>query len=565
LKAFAQGILKIIHKGMINMIFVFPNGVKKALKITLILMLAFSLIYANGLTASAEIKQDYKTYVMAPLGKITDWTAFRKQLDTLKANNVYALTTDVWWGDVEAAGDNIFDWSYYKTYADVVRASGLKWVPILSTHQCGGNVGDDCDIPLPSWIWSKGTEDQLKFKSESGYMNGEALSPLWSGTVHQYDELYASFAANFGGYNDIISKIYLSGGPAGELRFPSYNAADGWSYPQRGKLQAYTETFKADFRDQMKIKYNSDINQVNTAWGTSLSSFEDIQPPSDGDNFFVNGIKSNYGKDFLTWYQSVLTRHIDNMAYSAHNRLDATFGVRIGAKIAGIHWLMNDPDMPHAAEYSAGYYDYSAILDQLKASNLDLTFTCLEMDDSKAYTSPEYSAPKSLVMHIANLAKEKGIILNGENALAIINDGQKYQNVAEMLFNYDFSGFTLLRLANVVNSNGTETSEMPYFRDAVAMNPVPVTFRVKNANTVLGEEIYVTGSRWELGKWTSGAYPPKLSYDNGDWVGTVYIGADRYYEFKAYKKDGSGNVTWESGANNTWNVPASGGEYIIQW
>ena len=34
----------------------------------------------------------------------------------------------MWWGDVEAAGDNQFDWSYYTTYANVVSQSGLKWV-----------------------------------------------------------------------------------------------------------------------------------------------------------------------------------------------------------------------------------------------------------------------------------------------------------------------------------------------------------------------------------------------------------------------------------------------------
>ncbi len=529
------------------------------------LVVALSLFLSGIQQATATMNSEYKAYVMAPLTKITDWTAFQKQLVTLKNNGVYALTTDIWWGDVEKAGDNVFDWSYYKTYADTVRAAGLKWVPILSTHQCGGNVGDDCNVPLPSWIWSKGSAEQLKFKSETGYLNGESLSPWWSGTAQQYDEWYASFASNFSGYKDIIAKIYLSGGPAGELRFPSYQGADGWSYPQRGKLQAYSQAAMADFRSAMSQKYNNSIAQVNAAWGTNLSSFDQITPPTDGDNFFVNGYKTAYGKDFLTWYQSVLTKHLANIAAKAHSRFDSVFGVRIGAKVAGIHWLMNHPTMPHAAEYAAGYYNYSTLLDQLKASNLDLTFTCLEMDDSKAYSSPEYSAPKTLVIQIANLAKQKGIKLNGENALAIANDGQKYQNIAEMLFNYDFVGFTLLRLANIVNQDGTPTSEMPWFQDAIVMKPVPVTFTVNNANTVTGQSVYVTGSRWELGKWDTAYYPPKLSYANGTWTGTIYIGANRTYEFKAIKKNGSGQVIWEGGANQTWTVPTTGGTYTWNW
>ncbi|AFH60849.1 family 14 glycosylhydrolase [Paenibacillus caseinilyticus] len=530
-----------------------------------------SLVVGAGLLApipSAEassIRSDYKAYVMAPLTKITDWNAFRNQLITLKNNNVYAVTTDVWWGDVEGAGDNVFDWSYYKTYADTVRAAGLKWVPILSTHQCGGNVGDDCDIKLPNWLWSKGTQDQLTIRSETGFYNKETLSPWWSGTAAQYDELYASFASNFSGYKDIIAKIYLSGGPAGELRFPSYNTADGWSYPSRGKLQAYTDSAKADFRTAMQTKYGT-VGALNSAWGTSLTSFSDVNPPSDGDNFFTNGYKSNYGKDFLTWYQGVLEKHVKAIGAKAHSRFDSVFGVPVGAKISGVHWQMNNPTMPHSAEYGAGYYNYSTLLDAFKSANLDLTFTCLEMTDAQANTAPYYSAPKSLVIQVSNLANQKGIRLNGENALAIGDSGQ-YQNVAEMLFNYNFSGFTLLRMSSLVNASGTATSLMSSFRDALAMTPTAVTFVVKGAPTASGDTVYVTGSRWEMGNWTTGVYPLKLTYNSttADWRGTAYIGSGRNYEFKAIVKNSAGAVTWEPGSNNTLTVPSAASTYTITW
>ncbi|MFN0220632.1 MULTISPECIES: family 14 glycosylhydrolase [Paenibacillus] len=530
-----------------------------------------SLAIGAGLLAplpSAEassINSDYKTYVMAPLTKITDWNAFRNQLVTLKNNNVYALTTDVWWGDVEKAGDNVFDWSYYKTYADTVRAAGLKWVPILSTHQCGGNVGDDCDIKLPDWLWSKGTQDQLAIRSESGYYNKETLSPWWSGTATQYDELYASFASNFSGYKDVIAKIYLSGGPAGELRYPSYNTADGWSYPGRGKLQAYTESAKTDFRTAMQTKYGT-IGALNTAWGTSLASFSAVNPPSDGDNFFTSGYNSTYGKDFLTWYQSVLEKHVKAIGAKAHSRFDSVFGVPVGAKVSGVHWQMNSPTMPHSAEYGAGYYNYSTLLDAFKSANLDLTFTCLEMTDAQANTAPYYSAPKSLVIQVANLANQKGIRLNGENALAI-GDASQYQNLAEMLFNYNFSGFTLLRMSSLVNASGDATSLMSSFRDAIAMTPVPVTFIVKGAPAASGDTVYVTGSRWEMGSWTTGVYPLKLTYNSStaDWRGTAYIGSGRNYEFKALIKNSAGTATWEPGANNTLTAPAAASNYTITW
>lgn len=527
-------------------------------------------------TANAEIKTDYKAYVMAPLTKVTNWNDFAKQLATLKSNGVYALTTDVWWGDVEKTGDNQFDWSYYRQYAQTVRESGLKWVPILSTHQCGGNVGDDCNIPLPNWVWDLDSIDTLTHKSESGYVSKETVSP-WAAQVisTQYDELYQSFAQNFSDYKDIIGKIYLSGGPAGELRFPSYVSNDSWSYPSRGKLQAYTDTAKHDFRSNMQAKYST-LSNLNSAWNTNLTSWSEVNPPSDGDHFFTSGAayNSQYGKDFMTWYQNVLIKHLERISSKAHENFDSTFGVPIGAKIAGIHWKMNDPYMPHAAEYSAGYYQYTTIIDQFKNSNLHLTFTCLEMDDSQAHTSPYYSAPKSLVTQIANLATHRGIVLNGENALAISSSDAnysetRYRNTAQHLFNEGFSGFTLLRMANIVNADGTKTAEMDRFRDILVLKPLKVEFVVKNAPTYYGDSVYITGNRWEMGMWDSqDGKKIKLTWDdvNKDWRGTGYIAASRYYEFKAVIEDSNGNIkAWEPNSNNVWTTPSNDSSYTIQW
>lgn len=529
------------------------------------LMLAFTLLFSINFGVQAStIKSDYKSFVMAPLEKITDWNAFKNKLILLKNSGIYGITTDVWWGDVESSGDNQFDWSYYKTYADVVRSSGLKWVPIISTHQCGGNVGDSVNIPLPSWLWNKDTADDMEFKDEAGNWDKEALSPWWSGADKQYDELFDSFASNFSQYKDIIAKIYLSGGPAGELRYPSYNSAFGWSYPNRGSLQCYSGAAKADFQNAMKTKYVT-VATLNSAWGTSLISFDQISPPSDGDNFFKNGYKSTYGKDFLTWYQGTLSKHLADIASEAHSHFDSIFNVRIGAKVSGVHWLMNSPTMPHAAEYCAGYYDYSTLLDQFKKSDIDLTFTCLEMDDSNANTSPYYSAPKTLVKNVANLANIKGINHFGENALSISNNNQAYQNIAEMLFNYNFSGFTLLRINNLIDNKGNATSELTPFSDTLAMKPVPVKFTVSNANTTYGQNVYVTGTRWEMSNWTIGSYATPLSYDKGNWIGSTYLGEGRTYQFKAIKKDGSGNISWQNGTNNYYTVPSGGGSYTWNW
>lgn len=537
---------------------------KKFLSCILSLLLAFTLFipFGNKVNASS-IQSDYKCFVMAPLGSITNWDQFKNELITLKNKGVYGITTDVWWGDVEGSGDNQFNWSYYKTYADVVRASGLKWEPIISTHECGGTVGDNGTYrPIPSWLWSKDSADNMQFKDELGNWDKECLSPWYSDIYNQYGDLYASFASNFSSYKDIISSIYLSAGPAGELRFPSYDV--DWSYPERGHLECYSKAAITDFQNAMQTKYIT-ISQLNNVWGTSLSSFTQISPPTDGDNFFMNGYKTQYGRDFLTWYQGVLTKHLANIAAKAHSCFDSVFGVRLGVKLAGVHWLMTSPTMPHAAEYCAGLYNYSTLLEQFKASDVDLTFTCLEKDNTQTVPN-EYTAARTLVTNVATLANQKGIRHFGENALAITNDNQKYQNIAEMLYNYNFSGFTLLRITNLFDTNGNViTSELDPFTDALALKPVPVNVTVNNANTFYGQNVYLTGSRWELGNWTTGDYPFALGYNDGAWTGTIYLGEGHNYEFKAIKKDSSGNLIWQSGNNESYTVPTGGGSFTWNW
>ncbi|WP_127529929.1 family 14 glycosylhydrolase [Paenibacillus kobensis] len=524
-----------------------------SLLLSLTLLMSVVLGLSTG-TTNAAVGTDFRVSVMGPLTQVTDWTSFRNQLQTLKSNGVYAITTDVWWGIVESAGDNQFDWSYYKTYADAVRAAGLKWVPIMSTHQCGGNVGDNCNFPLPSWLWSKGTADEMQFKDEAGFVNKEAISPFWSGISAQYNELYASFAQNFASYKDIIAKIYLSGGPAGELRFPSYNAAAGWSYPSRGKFEVYTDTAKQAFRSAMISKYGS-LSGVNSAWGLSLTSQSQINPPSDGDAFYTGGgYATNYGKDFLTWYQSVLQKHLGVIATAAHNQFDSVFGVRIGSKISGVHWQMSSPTMPHSAEQAAGYYDYNSLIQTFKDNNLDLTFTCLEMFD--AGSAPNYSMPSTLVNNVSSIANAKGVRINGENAL-VASGSSAFQKIEEKITTYNYSGFTLLRLNNIVNSDGSATSDMALFKQYVISHSAQDD--THNSVTVYYKKGYATPFihyRPAGGTWTAA---PGVRMQDSEVSGyakiTIDIGSATQLE--ACFNDGNGNWDSNNSKNYFFNVGTS--------
>ncbi|MBO0914934.1 carbohydrate-binding module family 20 domain-containing protein [Streptomyces laculatispora] len=79
-----------------------------------------------------------------------------------------------------------------------------------------------------------------------------------------------------------------------------------------------------------------------------------------------------------------------------------------------------------------------------------------------------------------------------------------------------------------------------------------------NATTQLGQNIYVTGNQSALGNWNPAA---ALKLDPAMypvWKLDVSLPAGTSFEYKYVRKDASGNVTWESGANRTATVPSSG-------
>ncbi|WUH94991.1 alpha-amylase family glycosyl hydrolase [Streptomyces sp. NBC_00433] len=79
-----------------------------------------------------------------------------------------------------------------------------------------------------------------------------------------------------------------------------------------------------------------------------------------------------------------------------------------------------------------------------------------------------------------------------------------------------------------------------------------------NATTVFGQNIYVVGDNSTLGNWNTGSALPLSSASYPVWKLDVAMAAGTSFQYKYIRKDGSGNVTWESGANRTATVPAGG-------
>ena len=100
-------------------------------------------------------------------------------------------------------------------------------------------------------------------------------------------------------------------------------------------------------------------------------------------------------------------------------------------------------------------------------------------------------------------------------------------------------------------------------------NQVSVRFVVNNANTALGENVYLTGDKFELSNWSSsnpvGACFNQVMHAYPSWYCDVSVPAGTTVQFKFIKKNG-GAVTWEGGSNHSFTTPASGaGKVIVNW
>ena len=84
-----------------------------------------------------------------------------------------------------------------------------------------------------------------------------------------------------------------------------------------------------------------------------------------------------------------------------------------------------------------------------------------------------------------------------------------------------------------------------------------VTFNV-TASTVVGQNIYLVGNHAAIGNWNTGSAILLSSASYPKWSVTLSLPGSMALEYKYIKKDGAGNVTWESGANRSTTTPASG-------
>jgi hypothetical protein len=475
-----------------------------------IYLFVFACSFANPILAQEKVFN-----VMAPLHVQTynnpnqlekeDYKVFEQQLKEVAAIGVNAVSVDVWWGLVEGGIDNHFEWDYYYGLFDLIKKHGLKIVPILSFHQCGGNVNDNYSVLIPRWIWPTLAqkhqlhESDLAFVSEEGFdpskfMAGENYSLAeretqkiskeyiagWADeyVMPQYEEFIIAFTEAFADYSEDIWEINISLGPSGELRYPAYNAHDSGGYPNRGRFQSYSRLAIKDFQSAMKAKYGS-INDLNQAWDSRYLNFNQVLPPTSGDDFFEKGTYVKpYGIDYTTWYNQSLTDHGNRILKLADSVFSSSSlkKAKLGFKMPGIHWQIANPEAPRSSEITSGLIsskeamDYCAH-DGYKSSLLDIIpdgqaerfafhFTCLEKANNYSCNGKfldmgeegSYSTARDLVFGVADAVKATGMNLElyGENALqGFGGDPYSWERIETALDHAGYKGLTILRIDEV--------------------------------------------------------------------------------------------------------------------
>jgi glycosidase len=118
----------------------------------------------------------------------------------------------------------------------------------------------------------------------------------------------------------------------------------------------------------------------------------------------------------------------------------------------------------------------------------------------------------------------------------------------------------------VTDATGVTSNAYDQF-EVLTANQVSVRFVVNNAETALGQNVYLVGNVNEIGNWNTskpiGSMFNQVIYSYPTWYYDVSVPAGTTIEYKFIKKDGSGNVIYEGGSNHVYTTPASGTDTVI--
>lgn len=406
-----------------------------------------------------------KVNVMLPLRTVSNDgnldESVAQRFPILKNAGVNGVMVDVWWGIVEKT-PKTYNFKPYLRLAQLCQQNGLKLQCVMSFHQCGGNVGDDCNIPIPSWAKNNAN---VFYRDAHGHDDTEVISldvdeetVLQGRTPRQvYKDFMEAFALGMGSFmGSVIEEIQVGLGPCGELRYPGYQL-DRWSFPGVGEFQAFSPRMKELFANASKQAGHPEWTSPPTDAGSYNSR-------PDETSFFTNGYRSAYGNHFMNWYTQLLIDHGRRILTDAVS-IFKPLGVGVAMKVSGIHWWYNHAS--HAAELTTGYINggfstqdfYSRIASLCAELGVVVDFTCFEMSNNEQSQDAK-CAPENLVYQVLMACKNANVAMSAENALARY-DATAYNRIITNACNRGgkVAAFTYLRLTDNLVYNGQNLNE----------------------------------------------------------------------------------------------------------
>eukprot|EP01100_Stratorugosa_tubuloviscum_P009619 TRINITY_DN402_c0_g3_i1.p1 TRINITY_DN402_c0_g3~~TRINITY_DN402_c0_g3_i1.p1 ORF type:complete len:454 (-),score=184.89 TRINITY_DN402_c0_g3_i1:155-1516(-) len=415
--------------------------------------------------------------VMMPLntvnndGTLNNPSKIKQDLQKLKSGSVDGIMIDFWWGIIERTR-GIYDFSAYLQLADICKDVGLKLQAVASFHQCGTNVGDSCYILLPQYVLDVGNKNKSIWYTDQQYgIDKEYISlgadhvPLFNGytAIDLYTLFFKNLSATFKNYiPNILDEVQVGLGPAGEMRYPSYQLQDNkWQYCGIGEFQNYDSFMLSDLQNSANAAGHPEWGHGGPSNAGTYNSYPS-QTQFWSDSGFDN-YKSDYGKFFLNWYAQKMLSHGEDILNAAKNTFTTNKGLILAAKVSGIHWWYSTSN--HAAECTAGYYNtnnnnaYLQIASMFAKYGVTFDFTCLEMKNSASCGS----APEDLVKQTRLATNQVNIPYAGENALPLCTNSCNKDGFNEIIKESTqygaISRFTYLRLDDnlIYNTNNWNT------------------------------------------------------------------------------------------------------------
>ncbi|CAA7408625.1 unnamed protein product [Spirodela intermedia] len=364
----------------------------------------------------------------------------------LAAAGVEGVVVEAWWGIVERDAPGAYNWAGYIDLVNLAQRFGLKVRMIMAFHQCGSGPGDPCWFPLPQWVLKEiEVNPDLQHSDRFGRRSKEYISlgcdvlPVLKGRtpIQAYSDFMRSFRDTFKGFlGIIITEVQIGMGPGGDLRYPSCPSEklmQPRSGPELGEFQCYDK--------YMLASLNACAQGVGkSAWGNGgpLGAGNLFQNPEETSFFKSDGSwNTAYGEFFLEWYSGMLLKHGERLCIAA-DAIFWGFGMKVLAKIAGIHWHYSTNS--HPSELTAGYYNtlirdgYLPIAHMFSRYRMILCCACFDMRDAEVEQVNPDGSPEGVLRQLVRAARMCNLSLTGENSVTRLDDMSLQQVVRSSRF-----------------------------------------------------------------------------------------------------------------------------------